>query len=106
MAHDDEDVLVTYRKGCSMVLVLQGNFDSTDLEGWKNPWIFFHEQPIEIQLSCSISSGLSLEHHDVQWIGCAVEDGKLGFCKAKVEKKRMVKEEKRVLSLKLKFSNA
>jgi len=35
-----------------------------------------------------------------------VEDGNLGFCKAKVEKKRMVKEEKRVLSLKLKFSNA
>jgi hypothetical protein len=52
MAHDDEDVLEMYPKCCSMVLVLQGNFDSTELEGWKNPWIFFHEQSIEIQLSC------------------------------------------------------
>lgn len=33
-----------------------------------------------------------------------MEDGKLGFCKAKGEKKRMAREEKRVLSLKLKFS--
>jgi hypothetical protein len=33
-----------------------------------------------------------------------VEDGKLGLCKAKGEKKRMAKEEKRVLRLKLEFS--
>jgi hypothetical protein len=51
MAHDDEDVLEMYWKSCSMVLVLQGNFNSTDLEGQKNPWIFLHEQPIGIQLS-------------------------------------------------------
>jgi hypothetical protein len=51
MAHD-EDVLEMYQKSCSMVLVFEGNFDSIDLEGWKNPWIFFHEQPIEMQLSC------------------------------------------------------
>jgi hypothetical protein len=28
MAHDDEDVLEMYWKSCSMVLVLQGNFNS------------------------------------------------------------------------------
>ncbi len=46
MAHDDEDILKMNRKSCSMVLILQANFDSTDLEWWKNPWIFFQEQPI------------------------------------------------------------
>ncbi len=33
-----------------------------------------------------------------------MEDGKVGLCKAKGEKKGMAKEEKRVLSLKLEFS--
>ncbi len=35
-----------------------------------------------------------------------MEDGKLGLCIAKGEKKRMAKEEKKVSSLKLEFSIA
>jgi hypothetical protein len=35
MAHDDANVLEMFQKSCSMVLVLQGNFDSTDLKDGK-----------------------------------------------------------------------